>query len=155
MSLPETVPWYELDGDDDIGGYTLGVHFAGHIDPDEAVALAWVFMDEYGVPGTIRRGGPRHTWLRKVPMRGGSRYLRCGPGPGATPVTYVEWSYSWDSKVCDMRPACFEQAVAGVPRQQVIDPPGDDEQYVYLCREHHRVFEEALRAARFAAVAAQ
>lgn len=154
MSLPEPEPWYEIE-EGEVGGSTLAVHFPGHIDPEEAVALAWAYLDEYELDGTsLRRGGPRHTWLRQVPFSGGTRYALSGPGRGATPITYVEWSHSWDSKVCDLRPACFEQAVAGVPRTLVIDPPGDDEQYVYLCREHHRAFEEALRAARFAAVAA-
>ncbi len=155
MSLPEPEPWYEIDADGGIDGSALGVHFPGHIDPEEAVALVWAYLNEYEHGRTtLRRGGPQHAWLRKVPLSGYTRYVLSGPGRGATPITYVEWSRSWDSKVCDLRPACFEQAAAGVPRTLVIDPPGDDEQYVYLCREHHRAFEEALRAARFAAVAA-
>lgn len=134
---PIAEEWRE-DGD----GQYMALHFPGHIDPENAVALAWAWTLDYGLDGIVfERGGPRHTYLRKVPWRfeedggwnGSFQYVLSRKGPGATPVTYTPFASHW-RHMCSAWPACFEdKRTFGIPT------PGsgwDMADYAYWCKRH-------------------
>lgn len=154
--LPQIEDIYEAF-DDELGSW-MGVLIAGHHDDETAAALTWAYiLDEGRDSGTL--GAPVRTWVRKVPRSGGyMAYVYGGPGRGASPVTRIEQASGW-THWCDV-PRCRWQFVpgstrVGVPRINIINgdelgsqPQHRDREYVYLCRDHYRRYEEDLRAAR-------
>jgi len=163
MSTPNIEDIYE-DWGDELGSW-MGVLIDGHVDDDTAVAMTWAYMVEECRDDSL--SNPRRRWVRKVPRDGRVSYCYTdAPGRGARAVTIVEtsavnpWQY-W----CDA-PGCRWQFVpgsarSGVPRATISNAdefsaqqqyrPGE---YLYLCRDHCQKYEDALRAARIAALAA-
>lgn len=131
------------DGD----GAVIGAHLPGHIDPETAVAVFWAWHLEYGGFGVIRRGFPKHRYLRKVPQESWVLYqLTQHRGQGATPVTYIEPPGFLDAVACHYRPRCMGRAVAGIPVERFTNPP-EDVDYVYYCKTHYGDYLERQREA--------
>jgi hypothetical protein len=152
--IQEPEIWHE-DG----CGPAMAISLRGHIPIDDAIAYTWAWLAEYGHDeggGRIRRGHPRHTWMRKVPWRDEydcpcMRYDLVGPGRGATPITYVEWSSPWDAITCHRWPACHEPATAAVPIAMSDSAwlPADrsyDGKYTYMCRYHYDEYDQLAKA---------
>lgn len=131
------------DGD----GAICGAHLPGHIDSEIAVAVFWAWHLEYGGLAVIRRGFPKHRYLRKVPRESWILYqLTPYPGRGATPITYIEPPGNFDDVACHYHPRCMDQAVTGIPVEMFTDAPeGID--YVYYCKAHYGDYLDRYREA--------
>lgn len=161
---------YEIDGDD-VTGDVCAFYIAGHAHgPDDVeLFLDWWADDDEAFSGCWE---VTETWLRRVPFRGGSRYVTGGPGRGATPVTMLAQPSAW-GYWCINHP--YEPAVCGHPASSVVggeeivalrsravaqdlDPrpdvshPGSVHSLIYMCRECSTSFSERLAQARAQAV---
>jgi hypothetical protein len=99
------------------GGSVLWLHLPGHVNLDDATAIFWAHLADWldNSPYGLARGGPYHTWLRKVPWRkeddggwdGSFRYVYTRPGRGATPITVAEvGSLARPPRRCGNWPRC-------------------------------------------------